>query len=297
MLNPYSTLPVDREALLQLIDGIRAERGTSRQTPALPFSPYPGTGNAGWIAGPDDSPRGWGWIRRQTGKRAVVEIDAFDADRAAAFEPLLTNCREQAQSWELGRLVAYIPEGDVALATAYSQAGFTPGGKVCELYLDLAGELTAPAPPEGYFLKPYHELRHLPTLAALLHRAYHDRFSRPEHETDGVTVETVRAEIDADADAEIERDYFILFNDFGKGVAVVRCRGLDWIDGPGVVPEERENGLHLPLLAAALHQLRSRGAGSTWLTTWDDDPAWIDDYRESGFNLQTTKTCWQKKLT
>jgi GNAT superfamily N-acetyltransferase len=291
-----STLPAGDLALPGLIDRIRAERGTARQTPALPFSPLPGTANAGLLAGDAGAPGGYGWIRRQTGKRALLEIDAFPPELAGAFPVLLEACRRQAVEWECARLVAFVAEADEALAGEYRTAGFTPAGTVCELHGDFPGEIPDPNAPDGYFLKPYHELRHLPTLAALLHRAYHDRFGRPEFETDGVTVETVQAEIDADPDAGLERDYFTMLNFFGKGVAVVRCRGLAWIDAPGVVPEERGNGLHLPLLAAALNHLKAKGSRAIWLVSCDDDPAWIADYRRAGFTMETTRTCWQKKI-
>jgi hypothetical protein len=162
--------------------------------------------------------------------------------------------------------------------------------------MELTGQLPAADTPEGYFLKPYHELRHLPTLAALLHRAYHDRFSRPEYETDGVTVDTVRAEIEAGPGDAIERHFLTLLNMFGKGVGVVRCRGLNWIDGPGVVPEERGSALHLPLLSAALRHVRAAGSTEVWLVTHDDDPAWIEDYGEFGFELHVREVCWQKEI-
>jgi GNAT superfamily N-acetyltransferase len=288
----YSTLPESEPELRTLIDRI----GLARSSPTLPFSPFPGDADAGWLAGSGGEACGYGWIRRQTGKRALVEISAFPAELATVFGPLLEACREQAQRWECVRVVAYIPDSNEALTQMFRVAGFNPTGTVSELRIDLRGDLPEPIAPEGYFLKPYNQLQHLPTLAALLHRAYHDKFSRPEYEDDGVTVDTVRAELEADPGAEIESEYFTLLNVYGKAVGVARCRGTDWIDGPGVVPEERGRGLHLPLLTAALRYVENRGARSALLIAFDEEPALIEDYRLAGFAHVETRTCWQKKL-
>ncbi|HUF39949.1 MAG TPA: hypothetical protein VMN57_15595 [Anaerolineales bacterium] len=297
MLIRNFTFPGEEPAFQQLFDRIRSETGAKSGTWALPFSPLQGTGDAGRLAVQAGRAAGYGWIRKQTGKRALVEIDALAGDKTAVFGPLLEACRALALEWEVRRLVAYVSGVDEILTGAYRNAGFDPRGSVHELRMDLSGERPPSAVPDGYFLKPFHEFRHLPTLAATLHRAYHDKFSRPEYETDGVTVDTVRAEIEAHPEAEIERDYFTMLNFLGKGVAVVRSRGHDWIDGPGVVPEERENGLHLPLLTAAMQHLESRGSRAVRLMAFDDDPSRIDEYRRIGFDLEATKTCWQMKIS
>ncbi len=291
----YSTLPESEPELRALIDRIRTDPEAPR-FPALPFSPFPGDADAGWLAGHGGEACGYGWIRRQTGKRVLVEISAIPSELAAAYGSLLEACEDQAKQWECVRLVAYVPDSNEALVRLVRSAGFTPAGSVSALRIDLRGDLPEPLAPEGCFLKPYNQLQHLPTLAALLHRAYQDKFSRPEYEADGVTADTVRAELEADPGAEIESDFFTLLNVYGKGVGVVRCRGTDWIDAPGVVPEERGRQMHLPLLTTALRHIKTRGARSAFLVAFDEDPALIEDYRQAGFTLVGTRTCWQKKL-
>ena len=261
--------------------------------PLLPFSPEPGDLDAGWLAGPAGSPEAYAWLRRQTGGRGLLEMHTPDK----VYDEIWETVHARARAWELTRVVTRTPESDRAAHARLEQLGFSPFGQVLPMSAPAPTARPLPEPPSGQYLRPFKEFGHLPTLAALLHRAYHDLPSRPEYETDGVTVETVRTEIRSAPAGEVEKDYFLLLNDFGKGVGVVRCRRGGWIDGPGVVPELRDRDLHRVLLEAAVHRMAETDAAALRLVVYEPLEHQVADYRAAGFQKEIPLVCFQLELS
>ena len=285
MLMRYSTLPTDA-GILQRFQDIRREA-----FPLLPFSPEPGTEDAGWLIGPDEDPVGYVWLRRQPGKRGLLDLHTPAEFLADCWQVI----RKQAAAWELGRLVAHVPENDENAHRSFDALDFTPFGQILPMTGRVPANASLPETEPNLYLRSYSDLGHLPTLSALLHRAYHDLPGRPEYETDGVTVETVRAEIEG-AGVDIRPDYFLVLNDYGKGVGVVRCRSEGWIDGPGIVPDARKGALHQALLAAALHRLAAEGVETARLVVYDPVDRWVHDYETAGFLRGTPRTIFHREL-
>lgn len=127
----------------------------------------------------------------------------------------------------------------------------------------------------------------VPSLAATLNRGYADRFGRPENEHGTVTVDTIGL--------EYSDSTWLLLNFFGKGVAVIRSPADGWLEAPGIVPEERENGLHLSLLSHTLAHLPGDAAGWRMVSFNDPDP-WLEDYRQAGFQISRTHHLYRKDL-
>jgi mycothiol synthase len=76
-------------------------------------------------------------------------------------------------------------------------------------------------------------------------------------------------------------------------------RPTGYLDAPGVVPEQRENGLYLPQMLHAAHWVRSqapRESIAIELESWGDSPQTLAAYQEVGFEIirQQSICCWQK---
>lgn len=234
---------------------------------------------------------GYGRLEPQTPARGVVEIGVLPAARRHGHGTrLLAEALRLAAQFEWKRLLAFAAQGSTAGAAFAARSGFTESGTVHEW--TIGGEVELPAVKIGgdYFLRPFAELKHLPTLTATLNRAYHDHCARPEAETGAVTVESVQADLDRSPQDE----FFLMLNMFGKGVGVVRARAGNCIDAPGIVPEERGSGLELPLLASAARHCADRQPRR--LTAWDLTPEQAETYTRLGFTQVSVHTAFLRDL-
>lgn len=65
------------------------------------------------------------------------------------------------------------------------------------------------------------------------------------------------------------------------------------VDGPGVLPDNRDASVYTRLLLGACAEL---GDGRVELDSWGDDAAVIDAYREIGFEIVDSAVGWQLRL-
>lgn len=289
-------LPGDVEALTRLTAALRAETQPQARGSALPFAPNNGAAQAGWLAEANGRAAAYAWFRQQTPGRGLIELGVLPAYRRAGLgSRLLARAAAHAREMEIGQLLVAVPKGCRAGEAFLDHHAFNAFGSILELVAAAGTAIPEVDFGPGHHLRTYRVLGHMPTLAVLLVRAFKDRPGRPESESGAVTAERVQSELDHLGGRMPPDGIFILLNASGKGVGIVRAWDGNRIEAPGVVPEERANNLHIPLLHTAMHYLRQQGAGEIVLDSVDVD-SWLDDYLAAGFRVTARQTRWIKDL-
>jgi GNAT superfamily N-acetyltransferase len=236
------------------------------------------------------------WLRRQTTKRAVFGGGVHpDWRRRGAGRAMLGLAVLRAKSLGMETAASYVDERDEAARAFMEQSRFEGAGDSWEMAIPAGVSVPAPEFPTGYFLRTFSELQHIPTLSALLNRAFYDLYGHTENEPGIVTVEYLEEEMRRLPEEYPPEGMYILLNMFGKAVGFVRGRG-SLVDAPGVVPEERRNNLHLPLVLTAMRHLRNEGAGALRLVSFGDLPETIEIYKRAGFSVSTRYIAYQRTL-
>jgi GNAT superfamily N-acetyltransferase len=150
-------------------------------------------------------------------------------------------------------------------------------------------ELALPTPvwPAGYTVKPFIDVRDLPLMVALSNHTFGDLWGHWEN-TPGLVNDKRMADT---LDHYDPRGIFIVFD--STGAAVGQCRALaaaerdgpHVLDQPGIVPDHRGNGLHVPLALTAARWLREQGGRPIRLESWGDPYGTILLYEALGFAL------------
>jgi GNAT superfamily N-acetyltransferase len=252
-----------------------------------------------WVAEHPDTPGelvAHIWLRRQTTKRAVFGGGVRpDWRRRGVGRAMLGLAVLRAKALGMETAASYVDERDEAARTFMEQNRFEGAGDSWEMAIPAGVSVPAPEFPTGYFLRTFSELQHIPTLSALLNRAFYDLYGHAENEPGIVTVEYLEEEMRRLPEEYPPEGMYILLNMFGKAVGFVRGRG-DRVDAPGVIPEERRVNLHLPLVLTAMRHLRNEGAGALRFVSFGDLPETIEVYKRAGFSVSTRYIAYQRTL-
>ncbi len=287
--------PVEQErdlpALLALLNAIREVEGNAATTaeavrPSLEAPRY-----GRWVAeaAGEEGLLGLAVLFQQTPERSYGDIRVHPAWRRRGVGRALAGALLAGAAAQGVRYLAIDVEADnqTALRFLLSQ-GYRFRGDVWALNLPAATELPAPVWPAGYTVRSYADVDDLPLYTALNNRVFGDLWGHWEN-TPGLVDEAHVAEILTEFDP---RGVFMVFD--ADGVAVAECRARACppdahshaphiLDQPGVAPEHRAVGLHVPLALTAAHWLRAQAARAIRLESWGDAAATIDAYRALGF--------------
>ena len=66
-----------------------------------------------------------------------------------------------------------------------------------------------------------------------------------------------------------------------------------YTDAPGIVPEQRGQGLYLPLLLTAMRWLRDQNCDFMKLESWSDDQDTLALYHNAGFETLRQETSYR----
>jgi len=177
--------------------------------------------------------------------------------------------------------------------------GFRFRGDTWAMIASASQALPSPVWPAGFVVKTYAELQNLPLMVALSNRTFGDLWGHWEN-TPGLVDEARMAET---LDHYDPHGVFVVFD--LAGGAVAQCRALaatderapHILDQPGVVPEQREIGLHVPLALTAAHWLRANGAKPIRLESWGDTRQTIAGYEALGFALVEHEVSYVRVLS
>jgi mycothiol synthase len=160
---------------------------------------------------------------------------------------------------------------------------FEPVAAFTELRVGPTVDLPRPEWPAGYHTRTHAELGDIALVVDMTNRAYAEQWGH--HEVTAEEMEPYLATLPADG-------IFIAFAGDGSPVGLTRVEVREiidpdepsgYIDAPGVLPEHRDAGLHVPLLLTAAAHLRGEGHGPLALESWGDAEETLDLYRDLGF--------------
>ncbi len=188
-------------------------------------------------------------------------------------------------------------EGAVTFAKARGLEP-NPADTYTALHAVLADVTETPALPDGFALRSYREVNHLPTLVEALNRSFEGLYGH--HHTTEADFAPHLARLDPDG-------FFLLFApDGGVAGTVSAERAPDLterhgvaagrVDSPGVVREWRSLELYAALLLSGVAYLRAQGAVLAELKSWGDDPGVIDRYAALGFAVTHRQVAYERAL-
>lgn len=287
------------QAALETAEGGKAplaEQALRAQLRWLPQGPPAGRWAAEHPAHPGEL-AGVAWAFQQTAERCLLSVCVHPAWRQKGLgSALLNRALDQARAWECRYALAYPHENSEESRQLLEKHGFARAGSAWRLHAPAGVRVAAPTFPPGYYLLTYARYNHLPTLAALLHRCYHDKFGHAENFTGAI-----KAEMLGELMARFPEHYppqamFLVFNAFGKAVGFGRARQGNILDAPGVVPEDRKHGLSRALAQHGMKHLQAQGAGEIEMLSIGDDEATCKDYFALEFELAAQYAAYQKEL-
>jgi len=217
---------------------------------------------------------------------------------SALFSALEKRLREHTADVESLRI--YLDprhKGAVAFAAA-RQFRANPADTYTEMHAVLADVTAQPVLPEGFTLRSYREVNHLPTLVEALNRGYEGLSGH--HRTTETDFAPHLAELDWDG-------LFILFAPDGGVVGIGGATSAPdlterngvltgLVDGPGVVPEYRSAEFYQALLLAGVAYLKGQSAVRAELQSWGDAPETINLYTTLGFAVQHQQVAYRRPV-
>jgi len=164
----------------------------------------------------------------------------------------------------------------------------------------VVSEVDTQAPlPEGFVLRSYREVDHLPTLVEALNRGYAGL-----HGHNRTTEDAFEPHL-----SDLDRDGLLLL--FAPDGRVAGIGGAKFdpsrternevptgrVDSPGLVPEHRSLALYEALLLAGVAYLRQAGMAWAELESWGDDPEVLARYQALGFMVLRREVAYQRAWT
>jgi len=288
--------PLEDETVLEGLRTAAAETGLPSQTP-LPLSlqlsmawSQPRRVENAWVIekeGIEGQVCGYFSLFRQSRKHGLLTCLLHpEVDPAVVRHRLMEAVQQKARDLKMHQIFTFAEKNRENMPAFLAGSGFEFQNQAFILQAPEGISIADPVFPEGYFLRTYSELKHLPTLAALLNRAYYVRSGYLTSEDLPITIEFLQEHFQKYPDYFPPEGMFILLNSFGKAVAYIRAFGEDAINSPGIVPEERQYGLHLALLQVALAHLRAKGPKKYQLFLNEGQQYLFDDYRSIGFSVK-----------
>jgi GNAT superfamily N-acetyltransferase len=237
---------------------------------------------------------GHAWIFKQTSKRAACKVAIHsDWQHQGLGSVLLSRVLLRAQEIGMEEVVSGCDSSDQAAQGFLNHHGFQVRSSNWFLMLPATVPISSPIWPSAYTVRRYVDVDHLPTLAAVLNRSFHDLPGHAENEVGVITVESVQERL---GKTLIPEDLFLVFAvpDILVGICGLRrhgrsenASGIDILDQPGIVPDYREQNLHIPLVLTAVHWQRQHSDRDLMLECYGDSEARIASYEALGFRLQS----------
>lgn len=252
--------------------------------------------NDRWVIEHPDNPAniiGHAWIFTQTSKRAACKIAVHPYwQRQGLGSTLLPYILQRAHELGVVEIVSGCDAANEAAVSFLERHGFQVRSSNWFLHLPQSASVPEPVWPSGYSVRRYIEVDDLPLLVEVLNRSFHDIPGHAANEVGVVTVESVSEMLGINY---LPEHLFLAFAPDNTPAGVCRLRlhgfsdnhsGFDIVDAPGIVPEHREQNLHVPLILTAVHWQRKHSKGDLMLESYGDSEVTIAAYEALGFQLR-----------
>ncbi len=166
------------------------------------------------------------------------------------------------------------------------------------LHAPVGIDIPEPQFPDGYTVRPFAEIQNVAVMVEAQNRSYGDLWGHGENTAGGIPLERIAGSLQRrDPDS-----IFIVFAPDGQVAGFVEVQrgqgrdGGDYLNGPGVVPEHRNAGLHRPLMLTALRWARQSGMRPMTLELYGEDPRVVTQYCELGFVMDEHYLAYRRDL-
>lgn len=209
--------------------------------------------------------------------------------------------RTLARAKELDALYAFV-YADIVNQDAnmfVRKRGFGPVAAYKEMHASVNNSLLAtPIWPEGHYVRDYSTIQDVSTLMHVIHHSFHDLWGHRDF-----TEEEFQSFLSSGPFDGI----FIVFSPTGEAIGAGKAilseqlsekygKPIGYIDSPGVIPEQRVKGVHLPLLLTMMHWLQAQKAVDFLLESWGDAEQTIAIYESVGFKTVKEATLYKHDL-
>ncbi|HLH63391.1 MAG TPA: GNAT family N-acetyltransferase [Ktedonobacteraceae bacterium] len=211
---------------------------------------------------------------------------------------LLRHLLERAHEKGAQDVRAYATVQNSAARAFLSAQGFEPVAMYTRMDVTEIHNFPIAIMPSGFTVRCYDQVRRLDLLVEAMNRSYEGLWGHRHVE---------REELSKWIPQFIQEGIFLLFAPGGTVAGMCRAemsehltslRGVPTalIDAPGIVPEYRGMGFHVPLLLTAIQWLLPQAPARIEMESWGDAPSTLALYRELGFTPMQEAISYRREL-
>lgn len=245
-----------------------------------------------WVAEFDGRLVGYAVAFEQPSGQCTLYVVVHPEQRRKGLgSQLLTLTLNRAHEVASTKILVYANEHNRASNLFLTHHKFQPVASSGSLKLNAEAETPPAEFPEGFTLKRYSEVNDPLILLKALNECYRGMWGH-QHNDDPSEEERKSPRFLHYYDAE---DILLLFDEQNSifGICSLKSQGKqegngeisDLLDGPGIIPEFREQGYQRSLVLAGIEHLRKKGTRAITLEFWGDNENALNIYRSLGFEM------------
>jgi len=255
-----------------------------------------------WVAETDGRLVGYGVALEQPSERCTIYAVVHPSYRRRGLgSQLLGLTFNRARQLGARNILVYANEQNQASDVFLKHHGFQQVGSSGSLRLKEEVDLPQADFPEGFNLKKYSEVKDPLLLLKALNVCYQGMWGH-QHNENPSEEERKSPRFLQYYDAA---DVLMLFDNHDSifGFCSVKSQGKregsgalsDLLDGPGIIPEFREQGYQRSLVLAGIEHLRRKGFRPIVLEFWGDNENALNIYRSLGFEMVNRYIAYHKE--
>ena len=255
-----------------------------------------------WVAESDGRLVGYGVALEQPSQRCTIYVVVHPSQRRRGLgSQLLELTFNRVRQLDAKDILVYANEQNNASDLFLTHHGFQQVGSSGSMKLDPDVESPSAEFPQGFTLKKYSEVNDPLVLLKALNICYQGMWGH-QHDDNPSEEERKSPRFLQYYDAE---DILLLFDEKASifGICSLKSQGKreghgelsDLLDGPGIIPEFREQGYQRPMVLAGIQHLRQRGTRPITLEFWGDNENALNIYRSLGFKMVNRYVAYHKE--
>jgi mycothiol synthase len=256
-----------------------------------------------WVAEADGKLVGYSVALEQPSQRCTIYVAVHPSYRRKGLgSQLLELALNRAREVGSNRVLIYANEHNRPSNLFLDHHGFQRVGSSGSMKLTSEMENLSVEFPKGFTLKRYSEVNDPLILLKALNECYFGMWGH-QHNDNPTEEERKSPRFLQYYDAD---NILLLFDEKNSvfGICSVKSRGKrggrgelsDLLDGPGIIPEYREQGYQRHLVLAGIQHLRQKGTRPITLEFWGDSDRALNLYRSLGFEMGNRYFAYHKSL-
>src|SRR5215207_1423678 len=256
-----------------------------------------------WVADADGDLVGYGVVLEQPSQRCTVYVVVHPSQRQKGLgSQLLEFTLGRARELGSKNILVYANEHNRPSNLFLTHHKFQQVGSSGSLKLTADAETPLAEFPKGFALKRYSEVNDPLILLKALNDCYQGMWGH-QHNDNPTEEERKSPRFLHYYDAS---DILLLFDEKDEifGMCSLKPQGKqegdgkisDLLDGPGIIPEFREQGYQRPLVLAGIEHLRKKGKRPITLEFWGDNENALKIYRSLGFEMVNRFIAYHREL-